>query len=169
MVHTRVLCLGNELLADDGFAFSVADWLRQRSLEGVEVACTSQTGFQLLDHVMNVSRLLVIDTVQTGSAAPGTIYQLHESDFAGMHGVSPHSIGLFETLALGRKLGLPVAREVTIFAVEAADCSTVGGAMNPALKASVPVVEKLIGKSVQRLAHFQSQNEEFIGPASAIR
>lgn len=169
MVHTRVLCLGNELLADDGFAFSVADWLRQLSLEGVEVACTSQTGFELLDHVMDVSRLLIVDTVQSGSAAPGTIYQLHESDFPGMHGVSPHSIGLFETLALGRKLGLPIARDVTIFAVEAANCSTVGGAMNPAVKASVPVVGKLIGKSVQRLANSQSQKEEFIGRALAIR
>ena len=169
MDRTGVLCLGNELLADDSFAFGVAGRLRQRPLVGVEVACTSQTGFQLLDHVMDVSRLLIVDTVQTGSAAPGTIYQLHESDFAGTPGVSPHSIGLFETLAVGRKLGLPVAQEVMVFAVEAADCRTVGGAMDPAVEASVPVVEKLIRESIQRLAGSQSQIEEFIGPASAIR
>ena len=64
-------------------------------------------------------------------------------------GESPHYIGLFETLKLGRKLQLEVPQEVVIIAVEPADCLTVGGAMTPAVREAVPVVVNL----VQRLAN----------------
>lgn len=169
MVRTRVLCLGNELLADDGFAFHVGRRLRKRLLDDVEFVCTPLTGFHLLDHTADVSRLLVIDTVLTGTEAPGTIYQLREDDVAGTHAISPHFLGLFETLALGKQLGLPIAREVIIFAVEAADCFTVGGAMDPAVQASVPIVERLIVEFIQRWSCPQSQNDVFGSPARAIQ
>jgi len=143
-----VLCLGNELLADDALGAVVAEQLRQILPGTLEVVFTSAMGFDLLDDVLGASRLLVVDTIETGTKPPGTVHLLREEDVQTVPGESPHYIGLFETLKLGRKLQLDVPKDVIIIAVEPADCLTVGGAMTPAVKEAVPIVVNL----VQRLA-----------------
>ena len=148
-ISTRVLCLGNELLADDALGAVVAEQLRQILPGTLEVVFTSAMGFDLLDDVLGASRLLVVDTIETGTKPPGTIHLLREEDVQPVPGESPHYIGLFETLKLGRKLQLDVPKDVIIIAVEPADCLTVGGAMTPAVKEAVPLVVNL----VQRLAN----------------
>ena len=147
-ISTRVLCLGNELLADDALGAVVAEQLRQILPGTLEVVFTSAMGFDLLDDVLGASRLLVVDTIETGTKPPGTVHLLREEDVQTVPGESPHYIGLFETLKLGRKLQLDVPKDVIIIAVEPADCLTVGGAMTPAVKEAVPIVVNL----VQRLA-----------------
>ena len=148
-ISTRVLCLGNELLADDALGAVVAEQLRQILPGTLEVVFTSAMGFDLLDDVLGASRLLVVDTIETGTKPPGTVHLLREEDVQTVPGESPHYIGLFETLKLGRKLQLDVPKDVIIIAVEPADCLTVGGAMTPAVKEAVPLVVNL----VQRLAN----------------
>jgi len=113
---------------------------------GAEVVFTPLTGYDLLDYLGNVSSLVVVDTVVSGKAAPGTVFVLREEDFRSPHGCSPHYLGLLEPLALARRLGLPVADHVIFVAVEAADCTTVGGEMDPAVLAAVPVVVDLVAE-----------------------
>lgn len=141
--RVRLLGLGNEILGDDAFGILVA---RQAAplLPGVEVVCTSESGFHLLDSIQDVSRLIVVDAVETGRAAPGTLYQLSEASFSGEPGTLPHGMGLFDALALARRLELRVPREVLIVAVEAADCLTVGGPMHPAVEAAIPAAVRMV-------------------------
>ena len=89
-------------------------------------------------------RLVVVDTVQTGNAPPGTIYQFRDSELASVPGGSPHYVGLCEALALARELGLPAAEEVIILAVEAGDCLTVGAEMSPQARTALPVLLSMI-------------------------
>jgi len=162
-----VLCLGNDLIADDALGVVAARRLcdrlaalgtaspgapafdpaaTMRTFEhprsgAVEVVETALTGMYLLEAVVGASRLIVVDSVVTGSAEPGTVDVLGEEDFAGAPaGGSPHYIGLFEALDLARGLGLDVPDEVVIVAVEAGDYFTVGGEMTAAVGAAVPVV-----------------------------
>jgi hydrogenase maturation protease len=163
---TRVLCLGNELISDDGLGVATARGLFRRLAAAgvpvppgpafdpamtvrafelprvgpVEVVETALTGMYLLEAVVGASRLIVVDTVATGVTDPGTVLELTESDLAGPRGGSPHYIGLLETLDLARGLGLEVPGDVFIVAVEAGDCMTVGGAMTGPVGAAVPVV-----------------------------
>lgn len=146
----RVLCLGNPLLADDGFGGEVARCLGEHPSLDAEVVCSIETGFALLDHLLDASHLLVVDTVLTGAAGPGTIYTVWEEEFRAVPGSSPHFVGLFETLALARALHLPAPQDVMILAVEAADCSTVGGTMHPSVQAAVPRVVDLAQEIVRR-------------------
>jgi hydrogenase maturation protease len=159
-----VLCLGNDLIADDALGVVAARRLCDRlavlgaALPGapsfdpaattwtfdhprsgaVEVVETALTGMYLLEAVVGASRLIVVDSVVTGSAEPGTVDVLGEEDFAGAPaGGSPHYIGLFEALDLARGLGLDVPDEVVIVAVEAGDYFTVGGEMTAAVGAAV--------------------------------
>jgi hydrogenase maturation protease len=60
-MSTRVLCLGNTLLADDAFGIVIAEHLR-RTRPDIEVCESSTSGFDLLDYTLGASRLLVVDT-----------------------------------------------------------------------------------------------------------
>ena len=140
----RVLCLGNELLGDDALGCVVADRLRPFASEDVDILSTPESGFHLLDCVLGVRRLIVVDTVQTGNAPPGTIYKFSDSELPLVPGGSPHYVGLCESLALGRKLGLPVAEEVIILAVEAGDCLTIGAEMSPQARSAMPALLSMI-------------------------
>ena len=140
----RVLCLGNELLGDDALGCVVADQLRQFASPDVDICCTPESGLHLLDRALGVRRLVVIDTVQTGNAPAGTIYQFLDSELPRVHGASPHYVGLCEAVALARELGLHVAEEVIILAVETVDCLTLGAAMSPQVSSTVPQLVNIV-------------------------
>lgn len=142
----RLLCLGNDLLADDAFGYVAAEELRQRMPADVEVVFTANTGIGLIDHLGQATLLVVVDTVVTGTADPGTVYVLEEGDISSVPGGSPHYIGLFETLALGRKLEMAMPERLVIIAVEASGNLTLGGEMHAAVRAALPVVvERVTG------------------------
>jgi hydrogenase maturation protease len=142
-VKTRVLCLGNDFLADDGVGIVAAEVLRKRFPE-TDVVDSNEAGFALIDYLMGVDRVIVIDSIQTGTAKPGTIYHVREEDLPKYQGSSPHYIGLFESMELGKKLELPVARDLQIIAIEAADCRSLGGPMHPSVTAAIPQVVELV-------------------------
>jgi len=143
---SRILCLGNDLLADDSLGSVVARQVREWAPEEVEVVSTSETGVRLLDFILETDYLLVIDTVTSGTDPPGAISVYREEDFGAVGGGSLHYIGLKEVLMLGRKLGLPVPKVVVLVVVQAADCSTVGGEMHPAVRAALPALINLCAR-----------------------
>ncbi len=146
----RVLCLGNELLADDAFGPLVAAQLRRNP--ELEVVEASTSGFDLLDFLLDARRLVVIDAIQTGRAEPGTVHLFQEQDLESAPGASPHYTGLFEALALGRALRLAVPEDVILIAVEAADLTTVGGPVHPAVSAALREVTGLVENIGRKIA-----------------
>jgi hydrogenase maturation protease len=141
----RILCLGNELLADDAFGQVAAEEL-QRRFPQTDVVFSTDSGFHLIDYLSEIQLLIVVDTILTGSVAPGTLYVLRSSDIKSTFGPSPHYVGLLETIQLARELLLNVPEEVILLAVEAADCLTLGGEMHDAVKSAVGLVADLVGK-----------------------
>jgi hydrogenase maturation protease len=174
----RVLCLGNDLIADDavgivaarelarrlaaagapapaGPAFDAAATARAFDLPSagrVEVLETALTGMYLLEAVVGASRLVVVDSVLSGTAEPGTVLDLAEADLDVPRGGSPHYIGLLEALDLARALGLAVPSEVAIVAIEVGDATTVGGAMTAPVAAAVPLVVERVMAHVEGAA-----------------
>jgi hydrogenase maturation protease len=171
----RVLCLGNELIADDAVGIVAARALARRlaaagapapagpvfdpaataqafdlpSVGRVEVLETALTGMYLLEAVVGASRLVVVDSVLSGTAEPGAVLELAEADLDVPRGGSPHYIGLLEALDLARALGLAVPSEVAIVAVEVGDAMTVGGPMTAPVVAAVPdVVDRVMAHVV---------------------
>ncbi|HUI57991.1 MAG TPA: hydrogenase maturation protease [Bryobacteraceae bacterium] len=151
MARVRLLGLGNELLADDAFGVRVAREVQRRLGPGADVVTSSAAGFHLLDDVIDTDHLVVVDTVQTGSARPGTIRVLNEDQVRPMPDGSPHFLGLFDVLRAARKLGMQVPADVVIIAVEASDCTTVGGPMHPdvgsAINHAVELSQQLIDEA----------------------
>jgi len=143
-MRKRVLCLGNDLLADDALGPLVAQRLRQLALPNVEVVETAEPGFYLLESLLNCSSLLVVDTIVSGNFPPGTVRLLREEDVATIPGTSPHYVGLFEALTVGRALQLSVPETLTLLVVEAGDCLTVGGEMHPAVEKAIASVAEMV-------------------------
>lgn len=145
-VEIRVLGLGSEILADDAFGILAAREVKRLFPRQVEVVCSSSAGFGLLEDVLGASHLMVVDTIVTGHAKPGTIYVFSVDRLQMPPGGSPHFVGLCEVLALARKLHLATPEQTTVIAVEASDCTTVGGPIHPDVRLAIPAVVELIGQ-----------------------
>lgn len=149
VARVRLLGLGNELLADDAFGILVAREAAGR-FPDLEVVTTSESGLALLDYLSGVSRLLIVDTIQTGRGEPGTLYSFDAAELRAAPAGAPHGAGLREVLDLAGALGLSRPDEIRILAVEAADCVTLGGPMHPAVEAAMAAALEWIAEQLGR-------------------
>ncbi|MCU0783927.1 MAG: hydrogenase maturation protease [Verrucomicrobia bacterium] len=137
-----VLGLGNDILTDDAIGLNVVRQLRESLADNdrIDVCETMEMGLALLDFIVGYRAVVIVDSIQTGQSPAGTI---HEVDAAGLKQLTvrtPHFLGVGETLALGRQLGLAMPQEVRILAVEVEDPFTLGTEMTPALQRAIPAV-----------------------------
>ena len=134
-----VLCLGNDVLTDDAFGFRVGEGLaRPEVTDGAEVCMAAVAGFALLDIMNGREDVLVVDTVLTGKAIPGTLHFFPKGYWTPGRGlVSSHEISLPTALKLGRMLGYEMPENIDVLAVEAADVQTLSEEMTPAVTAAV--------------------------------
>jgi hydrogenase maturation protease len=148
-----LLGLGNDILTDDAVGLQVAHEL-QRELAGhpaIDVRETMEMGLALLDFITGYSVVVIVDSIQTGKAAPGSLHELDAGALQQLTGRTPHFVGVSETLALGRHLGLAMPEQVKIFAIEVEDPFTLGTALTPALQAALPGIVDRIRSALQSL------------------
>jgi hydrogenase maturation protease len=79
-VKILVLGLGNDLLADDAVGILVVQTLKEQIGEQADVIAASVHGLGLLDLFIGYDRAILIDAIQTGRFAPGTILKLSNND-----------------------------------------------------------------------------------------
>jgi hydrogenase maturation protease len=148
-----VLGLGNDILTDDAVGLRVVRALRaQLDPDGpVRALEVEEMGLSLLDYIVGCRALVLVDAIQTGTVPPGTLHELDGSVLQTRRGGSPHFLGVGETLALGRLLGLAMPERVRIFAIEVADPYTLGTELTPTLTAAVPGALARVHAAVSQL------------------
>ena len=148
-----VLGLGNDLLGDDAVGLHVARAVRERlaGIAGCAVRETIEMGLALLDEIAGCEHLLLVDSIETG-AAPGHVHEFDAASLSPLRTATPHFVGIAETLALGRVLGLSMPRDVRIFAIEVRAAYTVCEALSPDAKRAVEVAAGRISARAVRLA-----------------
>ena len=141
-----VLGLGNDILTDDAIGLRVVEAARER-LAGepdIEVKTTTEMGLALLDEIADRESVVLVDSVQTGEASPGKIHEIDSLDLSRVLTTAPHFLGIGETLALGKTLGLAMPMNVRIIAIEVADPYTLGTKMTLAVEQAVaPATERV--------------------------
>jgi hydrogenase maturation protease len=149
-----ILGLGNDLLTDDAIGLRVVRALRPElaRLPAIGLQETTEMGLALLDHLTGWAAAFIVDSAQTGCAEPGLVHELDASAWRQLTGASPHFLGVGETLALGRQLGLPMPESVRIFAVETQDPFTLGTRMTPPLEAALPGIVASIAHAARESA-----------------
>jgi hydrogenase maturation protease len=149
-----VLGLGNDLLGDDAVGLHVARAVSAR-LSGVAdcvVRETMEMGLALLDEIVGCEHLLLVDSIETGSAPPGHVHEFDIDSLAGRRIAAPHFVGIVETLALGRTLGLAMPSDVQVFAIEVKDAFTLSVTLTPEVQRAVDVAAERIGSRAIGLA-----------------
>ena len=148
-----LLGLGNDILTDDAVGLHVVHEL-QRELAGhpaIDCRETTEMGLALLDFITGYRAVAIVDSIQTGKAAPGFLHELDALALNQLTGRTPHFVGVSETLALGKQLGLPMPEQVRVFAIEVEDPFTLGTALTPALQAALPGIIARIRTALQHL------------------
>lgn len=135
-----VVCVGNDLVADDGVACVVHERLEAAPLPpGTRLHRLGLAGLALLDLLDGEPLLVVVDAVQLG-APPGTLHVLDWERVPPARGaaVSVHGIGLREALDVGARLQPErMPRRTVLVGVEGACFTELGGPLTPAVAASV--------------------------------
>ncbi len=144
--------MGNPLLSDDGVGLSVAAELKSRLDQAdVTIMETSVAGLSLLDLLVGYDRAIIIDAIQTVDGKAGQIYRLDPEAFdTTRHTTSPHDVDLTTALELGKKLGLPLPREIVIFAIEASDVSTFSEKCTPEVTQAIPTCVETVIREIRR-------------------
>lgn len=163
-----LLGLGNDILTDDAIGLNVVRQLRDELAGDTRIAVreTMEMGLALLDFMVGYRAVVIVDSIQTGQASPGTIHEVDAAGLKHLAGRTPHFLGVGDTLALGRQLGLAMPEQVRIFAVEVEDPFTLGTQMTPALQTALPAVLDRVRQGLYELLSTDKSVETAHAPAT---
>lgn len=137
-----VICIGNELVADDAVGYEIYRLLQAERLPTtVRIEFCGVGGIALLELLTGQEELLVVvDAVQFGTP-PGTVHCLPWEQLPAIGGsaISAHGIGLKDTIDIGQALYPErMPRQVLLVGVEGRCFDQLGGAMTPEVAAAMP-------------------------------
>jgi hydrogenase maturation protease len=156
---TRIICIGNELVRDDGVGIRIGRILGALTLpDGVRVELAPQLGFDLLDVVASADAIVLVDAMSTGRPV-GTCVTL-EGQAIERYGAGAsvsHTVGIAELMRLARALAPQRAPATLHFVgVEGAAFAEYGTLLSPEVAAAIPVaveaVLRLVGAGPDVLA-----------------
>ena len=135
-----ILCLGNEILADDAVGPTIANRLEGvlANEEEVETLFTPRAGFALLDLFHNRESVLIVDSIMTSKVKPGTIHFFAADYLTPGNGlINSHQINLPTAIQLGQQLGYAMPKQIDILAIEVEDITTISEQLTPAVASAV--------------------------------
>lgn len=152
MGKTIVVGLGNPIVTDDGVGNKIAEILQDKVGPDVDVVEASLGGLKLMDVMTGYDKAILVDAIQTEGGKVGDIYRINEESLQFSHRmVSAHDINMYTALDLGRKTGIKLPDEISIFAVEVKDVTNFGETLTPEVEKVVPEVVEMILKEIENL------------------
>jgi len=143
-MSTLVLGIGNPILADDAVGIKIAQKLEEQK-PGLDVEQTNEAAIALLDLITGYDKLIIIDSVKTKQGKPGELYKLKLEDFRpNMDFSSSHGMDIVTAFEVGKSLGCPMPRSVSIYAVEINDNENFSEQCTQEVAARLPSIVKQI-------------------------
>ena len=151
-LKTLILGLGNPIRGDDGVGLCVAQALKDKlDPSEVTVIGASAAGLDILDLLAGYEKAIIIDAIQSRKGKTGQIYRLEPEAFdATRHTATPHDVNFATALELGRRLGLDLPKQITIFAIEVAEVSDFSEECTPAVRSAIPLCVALVLQELNR-------------------
>jgi hydrogenase maturation protease len=149
-MRTRVIGLGNTILKDDGAGIYAAREVRRRLSDTPPALCpdiaeSEVAGFALMELMAGWERIILLDSIQFDGQAPGAVVRLEPADLhTSLRLRSVHEIDLPTVMELGRRLGLPMPRQVIIFGIQAEDACTFGESVSGSVEGGIDKVVQLV-------------------------
>lgn len=175
-MNTRIICVGNELVCDDGVGIRIGRVLGALPLpEGVAVELAPQLGFDLLDVVASADRIVLVDAMSTGRPVGTCVTLVGQAIERYSAGASAsHTIGIAELMRLAHELA-PQRQPATLHfvGVEGVAFTEYGTRLSPEVAAAIPTaveaVLRLVGVGEELFARARevSRNAETL-PLTAL-
>jgi hydrogenase maturation protease len=149
-MKTLILGLGNPILTDDGVGVLVAEQVRSRLPEDTSVDITevSVGGLTLMEAMIGYDRVILIDAFQPQDRKPGLVHKMTLDDLKSIsptqHSASPHDANLVTALETGQRMGLPLPKDITIYAIEVENVSEFSDQPTPSVAAVIPEVTEAV-------------------------
>jgi hydrogenase maturation protease len=157
-MKTLVIGLGNPILGDDGVGWVVAEQVRSvldhrpsstDHRPSTEVDTASLGGLSLMERLEGWERVILIDSIFTGTKPVGTVSQFTLNDLPDLsagHSASAHDTSLRNALKVGRGMGmlLPEDENVIVIAIEARSVYDFSQELSPPVAAAVPLALKKV-------------------------
>ncbi len=165
-MKTLVIGLGNLILSDDGVGVRLVEAIRQRMDGCPEVTVTEAGvgGLRLMEMAVGYDRVILIDALQREDGPPGEIHRMSLEDLARIsatqHSSSAHDTNLVTALALGKRMGLALPREWTIYAIAASDVVHFGEALTPEVARAFPNLVRAVLKEIENPSSNQPKTIE---------
>ena len=138
--RTLVLALGNPIRSDDGVGMAALEYLGEdpRMPGAVELVEGGTKGLELVSYLSGVSRLLVLDAVDT-SAVAGTIVRLQGTELGSLPGNgNVHDLALADILNALRLLAKePV--EIVLLGIQP-ETTELGTFLSKSVESSLPLL-----------------------------
>jgi hydrogenase maturation protease len=154
-MSTRIIGLGNSILTDDGVGIYTVREV-QRCLErsgltsDVDIVETETGGFDLMELMNGWKRIILVDSIQFDGLKPGTVLRIKPEDLhTSLRLRSVHDIDLPTVLELGRRLGLAMPGEISVFGIQAEDALTLGESLTDAAERGLKEAVNLILAEIQ--------------------
>lgn len=141
MKRAVIICIGNELVADDGAGYAVYQALKDVSFDcDVRLLFLGLGGIDLLEELDGEELLVVVDGVQLGGG-PGTVHVLDWDAIPAQdyRPVSGHGIGVREAINVARKIYPDRVPDMTyMVGVEGKCFDRLGQGLSPEVAAAIP-------------------------------
>lgn len=142
MASVLVVCIGNELVADDAVGWAVFQRLRARSIPpNTRLQFQAVSGMRVLDELDGEDLLIVVDAQCSGAPA-GTVEVRDLADMEAANGgpVTSHDIGLREALQIGHLLHPErMPKAVVLVGIEGKNFQDIGAELTPEVARAVAV------------------------------
>lgn len=149
--RTLILYLGNPIVVNDqvgliaGARLAAALATKPR----VQVREFGGSPLDLVSHLEGWQRLILIDSIWTGTRAPGDVVLYREADLLAERGEAyPHGLNLPEAIRLARRFELPLPAQIALIGIETGPITRFGEHLDPQLSARL----EEICAEVERLA-----------------
>ena len=148
--QTLILGLGNPILGDDGVGWKVAEAVQTRLgtlSASAEVDFASLGGLSLMERMLGYERVILVDSMETGSAPAGAIRCMALSELADPtagHSASAHDTSLMTALEAAKAMGAEIPSRVDVVAIEAKATYDFSEELSPAVAAAVPVATQQV-------------------------
>lgn len=149
----KVIGFGNKFLSDDGIGPVVIEMLERSGLskdKNIELADLGTSGTDLIFHIKECPRIVIIDALDAGQAS-GKVIRIKEKDIEhfcneGILSLSLHDLNLTDILKLARAMKLKT--DITIIGIKPLN-TELGEGLSPEIQEKIPEIIKLVEQTLK--------------------
>jgi hydrogenase maturation protease len=148
----KVVFVGNALAGDDGIGPYLYEELRGHpSLDSCELIELGTTGLDLISHVKDSDKLIIVDAVRAGKDIGGVVLLNEDEISDDISLVSLHDFGVEQTVKLLR-VQYPHLPSVHFVAVKVEGVSIATDRLSPAILRKMPRIKKEVVSAILKAA-----------------